>query len=131
MQFGVYLVPDMALKLVTDVGGTQHGPVVYKGFVAPFSGAARLLPPPPNIQKCDQVAFSNSKPAQHAQRHHTVVCDDMRALELGGANSRHCHHNIMRADSWRPCPCHVGSDACTWQIQLSFLEPDRQESFEL
>ena len=63
----------MALELVTDVGSAQHGAVVNEVLVTPLPGAARLLPPLPDIQKGDQIAFSNSKPAQHAQRHHTVV----------------------------------------------------------
>ena len=67
----------MALELVTDVGSTQHGTVIYKVLVTPFLGATRLLPAPPNIQKGDQIAFSNSKPAQHAQRHDTVLCGSM------------------------------------------------------
>ena len=67
----------MVLELVTDVGSTQHGAVIHKVLVTPFLGAARLLPAPPNIQKGDQIAFANSKPAQHAQRHDTVLCGGM------------------------------------------------------
>lgn len=63
----------MALELIADVSSTQHGAVVYEVLVAPLSGAARLLPAPPDIQEGDQVAFSHSKPAQHEQQHHSVM----------------------------------------------------------
>lgn len=62
----------MALELISDVSSTQHGAVVYEVFVTPFTGAAGLLPAPPNVQKSDQIAFPNSKPAPHGQRHIVV-----------------------------------------------------------
>ena len=68
MQCSVCHVPEMPLQLVSNVSGTQHGAVIYEVLVTPFSGAAGLFPASPDIQKDDQVAFSNSKPAQHAQR---------------------------------------------------------------
>ena len=56
----------MPLKLVADVSGAQHGPVVDEVLVAPLGRAAGLLPAFPDVQEGDEIPFSYCKPAHHA-----------------------------------------------------------------